>query len=125
MVNGSLYCAHKLTLLRFINLSFIRTLCMVLIKYLKKRMLKENKKIGSVFALTQLQYYFNCLFSGEAVMTRVQLVDKLACKMKVTKKDADTYLTAFLDSIIYMLVKDERVVVKGFGSFKIKLKACY
>ena len=52
-------------------------------------------------------------------MTRVQFVDMLAYKMKVTKKDADTYLTAFLYSIMDTLAKDERVVVKGFGSFKI------
>jgi len=52
-------------------------------------------------------------------MTRVQLVDKLSYRMKVTKKDADTYLTAFLDSIMDMLAKEGRVVLKGFGSFKI------
>jgi DNA-binding protein HU-beta len=52
-------------------------------------------------------------------MTRAQLVDKLAFRMKVTKKDADTYLTAFLDSIMDTLAKDGRLVVKGFGSFKI------
>jgi DNA-binding protein HU-beta len=39
--------------------------------------------------------------------------------MKDTKKDADTYLTAFLDSIMDTLAKDRRVVVQGFGSFKI------
>ena len=52
-------------------------------------------------------------------MTRVELVDKLAFRMKITKKDADTYLTAFLDSIMDALVKDGRVVVQGFGSFKV------
>jgi nucleoid DNA-binding protein len=52
-------------------------------------------------------------------MTRVQLVDKLAYRMKVTKKDANTYLTAFLDSIMDTLAKDGRVVVQGFGSFNI------
>ena len=52
-------------------------------------------------------------------MTRVQLVDKLASRMKVTKKEADNYLTAFLDSIMDTLAKDGRVVVQGFGSFKI------
>ena len=52
-------------------------------------------------------------------MTRVQLVEKVAYRMKVTKKEADTYLTAFLDSIMDTLAKDRRVVVQGFGSFKI------
>ena len=53
-------------------------------------------------------------------MTRAQLIEKVAYKMKVTKKDADTYITAFLDSIMDTLAKDRRVVVQGFGSFKIK-----
>jgi DNA-binding protein HU-beta len=53
-------------------------------------------------------------------MTRVQLVEKVAYRMKVTKKDADTYLTAFLDSIMDILAKDRRLVVQGFGSFKTK-----
>ena len=52
-------------------------------------------------------------------MTRVLLLEKLAYRMKVTKKVVDTYLTAFLDSIIDSLAKDRRVVVEGFGSFKI------
>ena len=52
-------------------------------------------------------------------MTRVQLVEKVAYRMKVTKKDADNYLTAFLDSIMDNLAKDRRVVVQGFGSFNI------
>ena len=53
-------------------------------------------------------------------MTRAQLVEKIAYKLEVTKKNADTYLTAFLDSIMDTLAKDRRVVVQGFGSFKIK-----
>ena len=57
-------------------------------------------------------------------MTRVQFVDRLAFRMKITKKDAETYLNVFLDSIMDALVRGERVVVQGFGSFKInELKA--
>ncbi len=52
-------------------------------------------------------------------MTRVQLVDKLAFRMNITKKDAETYLGAFLDSIMDALATDGRVVVQGFGSFKV------
>ena len=52
-------------------------------------------------------------------MTRVQLVEKLAYRMKVTKKEADAYLIAFLDSIMDTLAIDGRVVIQGFGSFKI------
>ncbi len=52
-------------------------------------------------------------------MTRVQLVSKLALRLDVTKKEANLYLTAFLDSIMENLHKDGRVVVQGFGSFKV------
>jgi nucleoid DNA-binding protein len=53
------------------------------------------------------------------IMTRAQLVSKLSSRMDVTKKEADLYLTAFLDSIMETLHKDGRVVVQGFGSFKV------
>lgn len=52
-------------------------------------------------------------------MTRAQLVNKLSLKMDVSRKEANLYLTAFLDSIIETLHKDGRVVVQGFGSFKV------
>ncbi|MCS5620464.1 MAG: HU family DNA-binding protein [Nitrospinaceae bacterium] len=53
-------------------------------------------------------------------MTRVQLVSKLASRLYVTKKEANLYLTVFLDSIMEKnLQNDGRVVVQGFGSFKV------
>jgi len=52
-------------------------------------------------------------------MTRAQLVNKLSLRMDVSRKEADIYLTAFLDSIMETLRKDGRVVVQGFGSFKV------
>ena len=51
-------------------------------------------------------------------MTRAQLVSKLSLRMHVTKKEADIYLSAFLDSIVEALHKDGRLVIQGFGSFK-------
>jgi nucleoid DNA-binding protein len=53
------------------------------------------------------------------IMTRAQLVNKLSLRMDVSRKEADIYLTAFLDSIMETLRKDGRVVVQGFGSFKV------
>jgi len=54
------------------------------------------------------------------IMTRVQLVSKLASRLYVTKKEANLYLTVFLDSIMEKnLQNDGRVVVQGFGSFKV------
>lgn len=53
-------------------------------------------------------------------MTRSDLTTKLSLRMKVSKKEADRYLTAFLDSIMQTLEKDGRVVVQGFGSFRLR-----
>ena len=54
------------------------------------------------------------------IMTRVQLLSKLALRLDVTKKEANLYLTEFLDSIMEKnLQNDGRVVVQGFGSFKV------
>ena len=52
-------------------------------------------------------------------MTRAQLVNKLSFRMDVTKKEADLYLSTILDSIMKTLNEDGRVVVQGFGSFKV------
>jgi integration host factor subunit beta len=53
-------------------------------------------------------------------MTRVQLINKLSLRMNVSKRFGKLYFTAFLDSIMENLYKKDRVVIRGFGSFKIK-----
>ncbi|MEE9259065.1 MAG: HU family DNA-binding protein, partial [Nitrospinaceae bacterium] len=40
--------------------------------------------------------------------------------MNISKREAEKYLTCFLDSIMDTLEKDGRVVVQGFGSFKMR-----
>ena len=58
-------------------------------------------------------------------MTRSDLTTKLSLRMKVSKKEADKYLTAFLDAIMESLESEERVVMQGFGSFRLnEHKAC-
>ena len=52
-------------------------------------------------------------------MTRAQLVSKLSMRMDVTKKDADHYLSVILESMMEKLNEGDRVVVQGFGSFKV------
>ncbi len=52
-------------------------------------------------------------------MTRSDLTTKLSLRMKVSKKEADRYLTAILDTIMDNLQKEGRVVIQGFGSFRV------
>ena len=40
--------------------------------------------------------------------------------MKVSKQEADRYVLTILDAIITGVEKDGRLVVQGFGSFKVK-----
>ena len=56
---------------------------------------------------------------GRKTMTRSDLTTKLSLRMNVSKKEADKYLTAFLDTIMFNLEKEGRVVVQGFGSFRV------
>ena len=53
-------------------------------------------------------------------MKRAELVKRLSLKMDITRKEADLYFDAFLDSIMEKLNVDGRVVFNGFGSFKVK-----
>lgn len=53
-------------------------------------------------------------------MIRSDLANKLAYKMNVSKQEADKYLLAFINGIMANLEKDGRVVIQGFGSFKLR-----
>ena len=52
-------------------------------------------------------------------MKRSQLVNKLSMRMDVSKKEADLYITVFLNSIMENFYRDGRVALNGFGSFNI------
>ena len=43
-----------------------------------------------------------------------------AYKLNISKQEADKYLLAFIDGIMTNLEKDGRVVIQGFGSFKLR-----
>jgi nucleoid DNA-binding protein len=52
-------------------------------------------------------------------MTKNQLIDVVARKAKLTKKAARDAIDAFLDAIHATLSKGDKVVVSGFGTFKV------
>ncbi|WP_448601753.1 HU family DNA-binding protein [Thermoleptolyngbya sp.] len=51
-------------------------------------------------------------------MNKGELVDAVAEKANVTKKQADAVLTAAIDSIMEAVSKGEKVTLVGFGSFE-------
>lgn len=52
-------------------------------------------------------------------MIRAELAAKLAIEMNVSKQEADRYLLSMIDAITTGLNEDGRVVIQGFGSFKV------
>ncbi|MBU6187274.1 MAG: HU family DNA-binding protein [Synechococcales bacterium] len=51
-------------------------------------------------------------------MNKGELVDAIAKKADVTKKQADAVLTAALEVIIEAVSSDQKVTLVGFGSFE-------
>ena len=56
-------------------------------------------------------------------MTKADLIDKVAKKTKLTKKDSDQAIDAVIHAISEALAKDDKVTLVGFGSFEIRERA--
>ena len=56
-------------------------------------------------------------------MNKTELINAVAAKAEITKKDADKALAAVLSSIEEALVKGEKVQLIGFGTFEVKERA--
>ncbi len=53
-------------------------------------------------------------------MNKGELVEAIATKADVTKKDADAILTAVLDTILETVASGEKVSLVGFGTFEVR-----
>jgi DNA-binding protein HU-beta len=51
-------------------------------------------------------------------MNKGELVDAIAAKTDITKKQADAVVTAFLDSVMDAVANGDKVTLVGFGSFE-------
>jgi DNA-binding protein HU-beta len=56
-------------------------------------------------------------------MTKADLVAFVADKAKITKKDADAAIGAFVEAVSGGLAKGENVALVGFGTFKVGARA--
>jgi len=54
----------------------------------------------------------------DETMNKGELVDQVAEKAGVTKKQADAVISAVLDVIVEAVAKDDKVTLVGFGSFE-------
>jgi DNA-binding protein HU-beta len=53
-------------------------------------------------------------------MNKGELVDAIADKANVTKKEADAVLTAILDTILDTVSSGDKVSLVGFGTFEVR-----
>jgi DNA-binding protein HU-beta len=51
-------------------------------------------------------------------MNKAELVDSIAAKAEVTKKEADAVLSAAIDSIMEAVASGDKVTLVGFGTFE-------
>ena len=51
-------------------------------------------------------------------MNKGELVDQVAKKAEVTKKQADAVITAIFETIMEAVSQDDKVTLVGFGSFE-------
>lgn len=51
-------------------------------------------------------------------MNKGELVDAIASKASVTKKEADAIVTAMIDTIMETVAKQDKVTLVGFGTFE-------
>ncbi|MGA7935626.1 MAG: HU family DNA-binding protein [Kovacikia sp.] len=56
-------------------------------------------------------------------MNKGELVDQIAAKANITKKDADAVLTAVLETILDTVATGEKVTLVGFGTFEVRDRA--
>ena len=56
-------------------------------------------------------------------MNKTELINAVAEKAELSKKDAEAAVTAMIDAITGALVEGEKVQLVGFGAFEVKARA--
>ena len=56
-------------------------------------------------------------------MNKTDLIDAVAQKTDLTKKESEAAINATLDAIVGALASEEKVVLVGFGTFETKKRA--
>ena len=56
-------------------------------------------------------------------MNRTQLIETIAIKSDLTKKDADKFLSAYIETLTEAMKANEKVTLVGFGTFEVRERA--
>jgi len=55
-------------------------------------------------------------------MTKSELIEKMAQRLDITKKEAEKVVNTLLEAIIDAIKREEKVEFRGFGCFRVKRK---
>lgn len=56
-------------------------------------------------------------------MNKTELINAVADKTELSKKDAEAAVSAVIEAITEALTQEEKVQLVGFGSFEVKVRA--
>ena len=56
-------------------------------------------------------------------MTKAELVAMIASKSNLTKKDSESALNAFIESVTETMKKGDKIILVGFGTFETRKRA--
>lgn len=65
----------------------------------------------------------SCLFKEDVIVNKAELITSMAEKSQLTKKDAESALKAFIDSVQEALENGDKVQLIGFGTFETRERA--
>ena len=65
-------------------------------------------------------WFLACVEKGEGGMTKADLVDQVAAAVQMPKHQTKAMITQFLEAIMAALQAEQRVDLRGFGSFRLR-----
>ena len=74
-----------------------------------------QERLGGFGPLTQIEEEVN--------MNKTELINAVAEKAELSKKDADAAVSAVIEAITEALAQEEKVQLVGFGAFEVKTRA--
>jgi integration host factor subunit beta len=65
-------------------------------------------------------WFLACVEKGEGGMTKADLVDQVAAAVQMPKHQTEAVITRFLEAIMAAVQTEQRVDLRGFGSFRLR-----
>jgi integration host factor subunit beta len=65
-------------------------------------------------------WFLAYFYKGEGGMTKADLVDQVATTVQLPKHQTEAVITRFLEAIMAALQTEQRVDLRGFGSFRLR-----